>query len=282
MMRTDLEDISLCIGPLFANPFECEISQFDEVLEATAEAGFKGVSYWAMHQQLLAAAGERVDRERFAKHGLTVRVVEAAMQWATGDRGLIDAEIGPLLDLASEMQAEHVMAVTMDAGPLDLDSAADGLAYLADRAAVRGLRVSVEFLPWSSIADLATAWSLVQRAAHENCGIVLDTWHWQRQPGGPQLELLATIPGDRIHVLQLCDALASPHGELLDEAMHHRLLPGQGAVDFAPLLATLGQIGAEPIIAPEVFNPTLAAAGPARFAADISAATRALLVANGA
>jgi sugar phosphate isomerase/epimerase len=281
-MRTDLEDISLCIGPLFANPFECDITQFDEVLEATAAAGFRGVSYWAMQQRLLAAAGVRVDRERFATHGLSVRVVEAAMQWATGDRALIDAEIAPLLDLASEMQAEHVMAVTMDAGPLDLDSAADGLAYLSDRAAVRGLRVSVEFLPWSAIADLATAWSLVQRVAHDNCGLVLDTWHWQRQPGGPQPELLATIPGERIHILQLCDTARVAGADLLDETMNGRLLPGKGSVDFASLFATLEQIGAEPFIAPEVFNPSLAAAGPSHFALQIADATRALLAANGA
>ena len=41
--------------------------------------------------------------------------------------------------------------------------------------------------------------------------------------------------------------------------MTGRLLPGDGVVDFASLIATLKQIDAHPFIAPEIFNPGLVA-----------------------
>ena len=72
-----------------------------------------------------------------------------------------------------------------------------------------------EFLPWTGIPDLATAWRIVESAARENAGILLDTWHWQRQPGGPAVDVLRGIPGDRIPVLQVCDCRPEPEGDPL-------------------------------------------------------------------
>ena len=43
----------------------------------------------------------------------------------------------------------------------------------------------------------------------------------------------------------------------MDEAMNGRLLPGDGVVDFASVASVLAQIGADPVIATEVFNPGL-------------------------
>ena len=45
--------------------------------------------------------------------------------------------------------------------------------------------IAIEFLPWSAILDLATAWQLVQESGAANGGIVIDMLHRQRQPGGP-------------------------------------------------------------------------------------------------
>jgi len=74
---------------------------------------------------------------------------------------------------------------------------------------------------------------------------------------------LATIPGERIGYLQVCDAAATPVGDPLSEAMTNRLLPGEGVVDFAAVLAQLEAIGATPFVATEIFNPSMVASlGP--------------------
>ena len=70
----------------------------------------------------------------------------------------------------------------------------EGFAALCEHAAEHGVRVAIEFLPWSAVPDLATTWQIVRGSGTTNGGIVIDMLHWQRQPGGPNLELLRQIP----------------------------------------------------------------------------------------
>ena len=81
----------------------------------------------------------------------------------------------------------------------------------------------------------------------------------------------------RIRVLQLNDSPLVPDGDLMDETMNRRLLPGDGEIDLRTLLDTLDEIGAEPIVAPEVFNPSIGALGPTEAAQRIGDATRRVL-----
>ena len=59
--------------------------------------------------------------------------------------------------------------------------------------------------------------------------------------------------------------------------MTARLLPGDGAVDFAEVLGIISDGGAEPIWFPEVFSTALAAAGPQTMAPQVMAASRSVL-----
>jgi sugar phosphate isomerase/epimerase len=89
--------------------------------------------------------------------------------------------------------------------------------------------------------------------------------------------VLAAIPGDRIGYVQVCDVAAEPAGELFDEAMTARALPGDGVVDFGAVFTVLDRIGASPYVATEIFNPSLVAklgAGDAAIA--MAGATREL------
>jgi hypothetical protein len=89
--------------------------------------------------------------------------------------------------------------------------------------------------------------------------------------------VLRTIPGERIHIWQINDAPAHGDGPMMDETMNRRLLPGEGATDWAALADAFTAIGAHPIIAPEPFNPGRAAQGPVVYAHAIANATRQVL-----
>jgi hypothetical protein len=54
------------------------------------------------------------------------------------------------------------------------------------------------------------------------------------------------------------DAAAVPNGEPQDECMVERALPGEGTSDLQGLLSAFEEIGATPLIAPEIFNRALA------------------------
>ena len=127
---------------------------------------------------------------------------------------------------------KKIAAITMDPARPDLERARGNLALVVAAAAGVGAQVCVEFLPWSGIPDLATAWELVEPLG-AGAGILLDTWHWVRQPGGPNPELLARIPGERIGYVQLCDAALDAGDDIMAEAMGQRLLPGDGEFDIA-------------------------------------------------
>ena len=115
-------------------------------------------------------------------------------------------------------------------------------------------------------------------SGRDDTGLVVDTWHWIRQPGGPDVETLRKVPGERIHVVQLNDTTAVGGGEdLMTESMTTRQLPGDGEVDFAELFAVLEEIGADPIWAPEVFNVELMTLGPDAMARKIAQSTRNIL-----
>lgn len=238
-------DVGMCLAALLADPFGASDDDLRRAVEAAAGAGCSALSVWS-HQ--LAALGDP------AQLAVPVAVVEGALSWSGPDAEAAAAEARTLGARAAEHGAGLVLAVVLDADLPDPERARAGLGRLAEEVAQAGARVCVEFLPWSGLPSLAAAWELVGPLSAD-VGIVLDAWHWQRQPGGPCPDVLARIPGERIAYLQLCDAAAPAGADPMDEAMNGRLLPGDGVVDFAALLAGLEGIGADPFVATEVFNP---------------------------
>ncbi|HUJ63893.1 MAG TPA: sugar phosphate isomerase/epimerase [Acidimicrobiales bacterium] len=236
--------VGICPAGLLADPTGAGEAEIRAAGEAALSAGFTEASVWIF--QLPALAG--LD--------LKVRVVESALRWANGAVEQSRAEAQQFAEAAAEQGADLIAAVCMDPSISDVDQARRNLAGLVDAGASVGARVCLEFLPGTAVPDLATAWSIVEPLGPAG-GILLDTWHWTRQPGGPAFDLLATIPGDRIPYLQLNDAAPTPSGDVLEETMTGRLLPGEGVVDYARLLAALSDIGAEPFMAVEIFNPGL-------------------------
>jgi len=129
-------------------------------------------------------------------------------------------------------------------------------ARVCDRAADFGAQVHLEFMPFTVVRNLRTAWDLVHGADRPNGGLVFDTWHFFR--GEPEFDVLASIPGDRIFCVQLDDAPAVPQGPLREETSR-RLLPGDGGLDLIAAIQALHRIGALRWVGPEVISPELAA-----------------------
>jgi sugar phosphate isomerase/epimerase len=253
--------LGMCTATLLTDPMGASEKDVRVAAEAAVGAGCHELSVWVQHLQALGDP---------ASFGAQVAVVEAATVWATGDAAAASEEARTLAELAAGCGAATIAAVTMDPTLSDPARAQGNLAALVDIAAEVPAQVCVEFLPWSAIPSLAVAWELVEESG---AGILLDTWHWHRQPGGPNSELLASIPGERIGYVQVCDAAATPMDDSLTEAMSARVLPGDGVVDFAEVFALLGGIGAGPFVATEIFNPGFVAErGPHAAAVAMAAA----------
>lgn len=257
-------DIGICPATLLVDAMHATGPEIAAAAEAAEAAGFTDASVWAFQLDGLAASG------------LRPRVLEAALAWAGDDPAAAAAEAEQLAGLVAAHGSDLVLAVTMAPTISDVDRARQQLDALARRLAQEGARVCVEFLAWSAISDLGDAWELVEPIPE--VGLLLDTFHWQRQRGGPNLPLLASIPGERILYVQLADAAPEPRADPETDAMTARLLPGEGVVDFASVFAVLDEIGARPFVATEVFNPSLVAdLGAERAAVAMRDAARAVL-----
>ncbi|MEZ5169096.1 MAG: TIM barrel protein [Acidimicrobiales bacterium] len=159
-----------------------------------------------------------------------------------------------------------------------------GVGRRGRAAAAAGMVVALEFLPWTGVATFAAADDLVVATGADNATVLLDTFHWVRQPGGPDLDRLRSVPGSRVAYVQLSEpsaAVPAPEGAAIEaEAMTARRVPdagGGGAVDFAALWAALDHIGSVPFVAAEVFNTALAAEGMAAMAAAVHDGCRSVL-----
>ncbi len=273
------ENLILCNAPLVGGSMEVSPDQVKQIVDATADAGFGGASLWAFHHHAAVGAGTSKEqvREWHTDRGLTVPVVESLIGWEGGEPATIEEQCGGTFEVASFYGAQAVAGVVM-APEIDRAAAARGLALLGKMGADRGLKVCIEWLPWTGLPTIESAWNLIQEAGGDNLGLVVDTWHWLRQPGGPDPETLRQIPGDRIHCVQLDDTtVAGTGGDQMMESMTNRLLPGEGEVDWPIFLQLLDEIGADPIWAPEVFNLGLMEQGPTEMARRIAESTRKVL-----
>lgn len=144
--------------------------------------------------------------------------------------------------------------ISCDAGNAGFDEMCEGLARTCDRAADLGMRCDVEFIPLWGLPDLASAMKLLDAVDRPNSGIVFDFWHFFR--GTPDFELLNSIPGDRIAWVQITDADAVlPEGRtLVEDALSHRLNPGEGGLPVVDLLRQLDRMGALHRVGPEIFS----------------------------
>lgn len=266
-----MSSLANCVPTLLADPMGLDAVALDEAIGASRDAGFDAIGLWAFHVQF---GGDEAVRA-VLDAGLPVATLDAALSWVEGPSDAAHREIDGLLSLADRLGCAVVHATTL--GPVDdLGAARDGYASIAARADAAGVRLALEFLPWTGVPTLAVA---NQIAAHGGpaAGILLDTWHWVRQPGGPDLALLRSLPGERITSVQLSDAAPEPATALEPEAMGARLLPGDGIVDHGSLWEALDAIGASPVIAAEVMSSSLVARGPAAMADAVHRAARSVL-----
>jgi sugar phosphate isomerase/epimerase len=253
--------VGFCIGT-FGLPMAPDGLDVRDGVLAAAAAGFTSVGLFTGR---VAAFGVDETVRLLADHGMTAPTIDAAMTWSAGpDAAARDA--AEHLDLAAAVGGEVLQAVELSGELTSFAAAVEGFAVLCERAREYGIRVAIEFVPFTAIPDLATAWSIIEQSGADNGGICLDFLHWQRQPGGPAPDLLATIPGAHIFYVQV-----STLSDYITQAMTARELPGDGVVDIPGVLDTLAANGAEPKFAFEVFSDDLRALGPEEMARRVRA-----------
>lgn len=124
-------------------------------------------------------------------------------------------------------------------GTLDPGDEPQELAMIANLAAGFGLTVCVEFMGFRSIDSLEVAVDTLRASGSSNVAVILDALHVQRT--GATAKQIAALPAGTVSHFQICDAsaYAPPAKKLADEARSDRLLPGEGVIPLAAIIAAL-------------------------------------------
>ena len=234
----------------------CLSGTLEQKIEAIAAAGFEHIEIF--ENDLLAYPGSiREVGELIREHGLHVVTLQPFRDFeglAGRDRQLAFERAELKFAQMQELGTDLLM-VCSSAHP----RAESGIARLAEdfhalgeRAAQHGLRVAYEALAWGRhINDYRDSWEVVRRADHPAVGLVLDTFHIFSR--GTDLEAIASIPGDRIFLVQTADAprLSMDH---LSWSRHYRCFPGQGELRIRAFMQQLEKTGYSGPLSHEIFN----------------------------
>ena len=248
---------------------------FAERVRAAAGAGFDGIGLRAENYWDATATGldDAAMADIAARHGVRIMEVEYLTGWGTAaDRDEAQqAKEGTVLHLARTFGVGHLNAGLLEHLPVEVITAA--FAALCDRAGP-DLTVALEFMPYSGIPDLATAWRVLQGAGRSNSALLLDVWHWARAG----MTAANRVPADQIVAVRLCNVLEHPMDPPRAESLGHRLPPGHGYGDAVGLVRELHEKGVRPrIVAVEVISDDLVSQGVDVAAHTVAGAAREVL-----
>jgi sugar phosphate isomerase/epimerase len=219
-----------------------------------AEAGrftAAAVSPLTIRQLLESGLDGAAIQAEAGRHGVRLAQLDGATGWAPARyaehmpdalKARFDFSDIQVLDLAVTAGMDSVLAAgAFDPGTFPVEVLAACFAAFCDRAADRGLRVELEFVPFWGIPDLATAWDIVHTADRANGTLMIDSWHLLKGSADPAaaVRLLAEIPGEKLTGLQLADALRTRHADTLYAEGRLRRFPGQGELALADLTRVL-------------------------------------------
>ncbi len=143
------------------------------------------------------------------------------------------------LEVSARLGARNVLV--MSAEPEEARTI-ERFCELCDRAAPYGLHVGLEFAIYTGVRTLAHAAHVVARSRRSNASVLVDALHFSRSGGLPTH--ITQVDPALFRYAQICDAGPDMPGPgdtpaLIREARTGRLLPGEGVLPLAELVAAL-------------------------------------------
>jgi len=231
---------------LALHTWSLDTTPLPQALAAAQAAGWDGVELRRLDYARAAEAGRDPAwvAETVRATGLRVACVgvEAGWMWADGaERARLLGVFDEQCARAAALGSDTVMS-PVDKTRGDVGRAAQSVREVGDIAARHGVRLAIEFNSQAEqINSLEPMREILGKAAHERCGLLLDSYHIERS--GVSLRALEDVSASEIAYVQYSDVPRSGTvpGQVLD-----RLPPGRGRVpfkDFFALMAAKGYAG---------------------------------------
>lgn len=225
--------------------------------------GYQAIEPWNDElTEFVQQGGTLADvRSAIQDAGLKVVSVIALHNWVTTEG---DAYTKALDECRRRMeQAAYLESPIIVASPprevVNLDHAARRFADLVRLGQQAGVEPSMEFLGFvDGVKTVSAAWTIASGSGAAHPTIVADVFHMVR--GGGSIDDLLAVRGEQIAHFHINDVPASPPA--LEQTDADRVMPGEGTVDLARVIANLRKIGYRGAISLELFNRALWAQDP--------------------
>jgi sugar phosphate isomerase/epimerase len=271
--------IALCWGTLIGAPLEVLIT-------AAARHQLGAITLTSPMYEASRRGGRTVDglRRRLADSGITVHAIDPLIGALPGtprpsevppeNRSYFEITEEDCYRAADDLEAQSINIAHFGGSAVTEAQFIDCLGPLAGRAQAHGVGLTLEFLPESSIPDLATAQRIVTAIDAPNLGLMFDTWHFARSGG--TLAQLAGLPRGLITGLQISDRTPPAPGTVYTP-MGGRLLPGEGELPLVQWLEVILARDPGLTVGVEVFSDELTALKPEDAAGRVAQTTRGVL-----
>jgi sugar phosphate isomerase/epimerase len=252
-------------SPGFGAPLSIEA-----VLDAAAGTGWPavGLDTWSIAAFLaaggsVASLGRMLRERRLACTDVVALVID-------GNGAATESEartVAAVADATGATVCGAAFAVPPD------DSTVAALGRSAEVLWAHGVRLAIEFAPYSGLPTVAEAAAVAERIGWDRAGLLIDAW--QTHAAG-QVAAVTSLPPGRIALVQVADARLPLGDDIVDASRNRRLLPGAGDLDLAAFVAAVDATGFAGPVSPEVLSAQVRSTAPAEFARAALAAVRAL------
>lgn len=213
------------------------------MVELAAEAGYDAIGLRlepanaedSRHPMLGKSSMLAETRSRLRDTGLTVLDIEVFRL----ESGRDFARYEPVLEVCSEIGAANLL---LTCSIPDATERIESLGRACLVAKQYGLNLALEFKPWDVVSTAALAMEMIAGVGASNAKVLVDTLHVHR--GGIDLSQLDALPASVIDYVQICDAAGerSTTADIIREARHARLSPGDGEISIDEILSHLPQV----------------------------------------
>ena len=220
----------------------------EEVLSGVCAAGFTqaGIDNFSVRDYLERAGDLGALRDLLVTLGLECSDVGVLR---IGERETTVEGAASLSRLAAATGAS-ICTTAMDLPPGP--AAVETLRRCADVLAAGGVRMALEFLPYSPLPTLRSARSVCAAVGWERCGLLIDSWMFFRGDNG--FAELESVTAEEIGYVQFDDAPEPVGADVAYESRHRRVLPGAGTFDLPRFSRAILDTGFDGVVSVEVLS----------------------------
>jgi sugar phosphate isomerase/epimerase len=239
----------LCFNLFNESGFFGHLPDIEGQVRAAKAAGFGAVGLDVFSLARYQQAGRSI--EALAKYiaDQGVRCPELAALMISEDPAELDAQL-ELFEPAVRALRPQWVVVNSDVEPNPRTAAEFRRAAL--RLGELGARLTVEFLAMMRVNSIASALELIDRAAVDDAGVLLDTWHFFLGPD--DWDDLARLPLDRLAYVQFDDHPSLESSDLREETLDRRVFPGEGTFELERFCRELRSRGFDGLVSIEILS----------------------------